>query len=138
MWAAIVGSRDLHDYDRFCKVMDFLKFGHSEEATERMRNIVGVVSGGANGVDKMAERWAKEQGLECRVFPAEWGHGRAAGPIRNKLIVDHLMVNSLTISDGFMIAMPKVNADGSYSRGTKNSIELAEKAGKRCYGVELK
>lgn len=125
MWVAIVGSRDFHDYEKFCRMMDFMKSKHSEE----MKNVVGVVSGGTDGVDTLAGRWAKEQGLQLKVFPADWNkYGKAAGPIRNQQIVDFV---------DFMIAVPGINVDGSYSKGTASSINLAEKAKKVCYIVGI-
>lgn len=35
-------------------------------------DISEVVSGGASGVDKMGERWARENGAKVSVFKAEW------------------------------------------------------------------
>lgn len=47
-----------------------------------------VVSGGADGVDSIAERAARARALEVMVFPADWGrYGRKAGPLRNAEIV---------------------------------------------------
>lgn len=48
-----------------------------------------LVSGGARGADKLGENFADEHQLEKIIFPAEWKkYGAAAGPIRNKLIVE--------------------------------------------------
>lgn len=48
-----------------------------------------VVSGGAAGVDTWAVEAAANRGLGTRIFEADWDqHGRKAGPIRNKQIVD--------------------------------------------------
>lgn len=51
---------------------------------------VGVlIHGGAQGVDSMAGTWARGLGIEESVFPADWEkHGRSAGPIRNKALLD--------------------------------------------------
>lgn len=123
MWLSIVGSREFNDYVKFCKIMEFIKITY-------LKNIVGIVSGGANGIDSMAEKWAKENSLQLKVFHADWKkYGKAAGPIRNQQIVDFMHR---------MVAIPKIEPDGSYSKGTANSIKLAEKAGKICYIVELK
>ena len=47
-----------------------------------------VVSGGARGVDTVAEIVARDRGLEVIVFQADWDRlGRKAGPIRNAQIV---------------------------------------------------
>jgi len=47
-----------------------------------------VVTGGAPGVDFSAEAAAYARGLVAEVYPADWDkHGRAAGPIRNRVMV---------------------------------------------------
>jgi hypothetical protein len=47
------------------------------------------VSGGARGVDKTAEMFAKSLGLECDIINAEWDkYGKGAGHIRNVKLVD--------------------------------------------------
>ena len=104
MKIAVVGSRnypDLQLVDNYVRT-EIVAKGHT------------VVTGGARGVDKAAEHAA---GNACEVFKANWRlHGRAAGPIRNKLIVD---------------TADKVVAfyDGK-SRGTWHSMSLAKDAGK--------
>lgn len=46
-----------------------------------------VVSGGAEGVDMCGEAWAKAQGLRVQRFSPDWNlHGKAAGPIRNRMM----------------------------------------------------
>lgn len=76
-----------------------------------------VVSGGAPGVDTIAEQAARQRGLDVIVFPADWkGLGRKAGPIRNGQIVaaaDHVVA--------FW--------DGA-SRGTLDTVAQALRAGK--------
>jgi hypothetical protein len=48
-----------------------------------------VISGAAEGVDSIAELEARACGLSVVIFPADWKtFGRAAGPIRNRQIVD--------------------------------------------------
>jgi hypothetical protein len=44
-----------------------------------------ILSGGAAGVDTLAERLAAWLEVPFECYPADWGkHGRAAGPIRNR------------------------------------------------------
>ncbi len=46
--------------------------------------ITEVVSGHADGADKLGETWAKTAGIPLRLFPADWERfGRSAGPQRN-------------------------------------------------------
>lgn len=48
-----------------------------------------VINGGAPGLDTIAARVARKLGLEVITVPADWRRlGRAAGPIRNKKMLD--------------------------------------------------
>ena len=109
MKLAIVGSRDFNDYDVICNFIS-AKFDLNEIDT--------IVSGGAKGVDALAETYAKEHDLNLIVKKADWKkYGRAAGPIRNKLIIEE--------ADA-VVAFPAKD-----STGTRNSMSLAKKLGKR-------
>lgn len=49
-----------------------------------LTKISEVVSGGADGVDSLGERFAENHLIAYTRFPADWSrHGNAAGPIRN-------------------------------------------------------
>jgi hypothetical protein len=105
----IAGGRDYHNYDALL-----------EAVTESGFTIDVVVSGGANGVDAMGERWAEENGVNLTIFRADWQtHGRAAGPIRNRKMAEN--------ADALIALW-----DGK-SRGTKNMIETATKHGLMVY-----
>lgn len=74
---AIVGSRDYHHLENVKEVVDKL-----------LPSWV-VVTGGARGVDQAAERAARARGMQVQVILPDWQqHGKAAGPIRNRQIVD--------------------------------------------------
>jgi hypothetical protein len=76
MKLAVVGSRDFTDYKMVKKELDKLNFDL-------------MVSGGARGADSLGERYADEHGIETFIFKPDWTkHGKAAGMIRNKDIVD--------------------------------------------------
>jgi len=76
-----------------------------------------IVSGGAKGVDTFAVSAAKQYGLMWIIVYPNWdAFGKAAGPLRNVVIVD--------ISDRGIAFW-----DGK-SRGTKNTIDLFNEAGK--------
>ena len=55
-----------------------------------------IISGGANGVDRIAASIAKANDWNHIEMPADWDqHGLAAGPIRNKQMAeagDHLLL----------------------------------------------
>jgi hypothetical protein len=77
MRLAIVGSREWKRLDWIDAFVDYLASG------------TVVITGGARGVDKTAEKSALAKGLEVRVFPADWDkYGKGAGFIRNQQIVD--------------------------------------------------
>ena len=72
-----------------------------------------IVSGGANGADTLAKRYAIEHSLNYKEYLPDWKtYGKRAGFIRNQDIIDN--------SD-FVFAF----WDGA-SAGTKNSIDLAK------------
>ena len=115
MKIAIVGSRD---YDQPGWILQLLeRLGRNPNTSE-----ITIVSGGARGVDKIAERGALEYGFRVISHPAEWAkYGRRAGFRRN-----HLIVSDADIVVAFW--------DG-FSRGTMHSIDIAKSQGKVCYVV---
>lgn len=94
----IVGCRNYNDYGEFSKKIN--------EWVGVNGKIDIIVSGGCNGVDKLAEIYSKENNISMKIFNADWKtYGKRAGPIRNKQIVD--AVNHL-------IALPSKNSKGTY------------------------
>ena len=59
------------------------------EELDKYKNHMSVIlSGHANGVDKIGEKYAKDNGIKLEVYPADWKrYGRSAGYIRNAEIV---------------------------------------------------
>lgn len=111
---AIVGSRTIIEPSCLYEAVDefFEWFPHLS-----LLSIDRVISGGAAGVDSLAEHWANRHGLGLLVVKADWDeYGRAAGPIRNQTIVD-LADYVLAVWDG-------------ESRGTADTIRKAKEAGK--------
>lgn len=110
MYVAIVGSREFGDLEQVVEFVNALPAG------------TVVVSGGARGVDSIAEAAAKRRGLETCIYPADWLRwGKAAGIRRN---VD--IVNKADVIVAFW--------DGR-SRGTEYTIELARAKGKLVHVV---
>jgi hypothetical protein len=59
-----------------------------------------VVSGGASGIDRCGERWAKSRGVPVKQFRADWlRYGPSAGPIRNRTMAQYATA-ALLIWDG--------------------------------------
>ena len=102
---AVIGSRNLNNYAELEKELE--KYDISE-----------IVSGGAKGADQFAERYAYEKSIPIEIIKPDWArYGKGAGVIRNREIIDHCDA---------VIAF----WDGE-SKGTKSSINFAEKAGKK-------
>jgi hypothetical protein len=77
-----------------------------------------IISGGADGADAMAKRYAHARGWPYREFPADWKKwGKAAGILRNRDIVRHAD-QVIAFWDG-------------ESRGTAHTIETANREGVR-------
>lgn len=111
MKLAVIGSRSFSDYGLLKDTLDAY-------------DIDIIISGGARGADNLAEVYAHQNSIPKRIFLPDWGaYGRAAGMIRNKDIVENC---------DMLIAF----WDGE-SRGTYNSIQLAEKLGKPAHIVQF-
>ena len=105
MKVAIVGSRE---YPNLSKVRAYI---------QNLPIDTVIVSGGAKGVDKCAEKVAEFIGLQTEIYHSDWHRlEKAAGIIRNQDLVN---------------AADKLVAfwDGE-SKGTKNTIATAKKLGK--------
>lgn len=51
--------------------------------------VTHIIQGGARGADEGAKDWAKSENIQCLEFRADWKHhGKAAGPIRNRKMID--------------------------------------------------
>lgn len=68
MKVIIAGSRGITDFFAVANAIDYSDFKISE-----------VVSGGAKGVDRLGEDWAKSSGTPCKVFKAAWDDLAAEG-----------------------------------------------------------
>jgi hypothetical protein len=107
MRTAIIGSRTFNDLSLALVELD--KF-----------DITHVVSGGAKGADTIAEQWAYQKEIETTVHYPNWSkHGKAAGFIRNKAIIDDCE-QVIAFWDG-------------HSKGTENSINIARASKKPCH-----
>lgn len=80
-----------------------------------------IVQGGARGADSIAKLYAKERGICCITVDANWDYyQRAAGPIRNKWMLDWCYPLDLVVA---------FHKDLENSKGTKNMVTQAEKEG---------
>lgn len=112
MKLAVVGSRDFSKTGNIIPLLEQVL-----EAEKRTGQSLTIVSGGAQGPDLIAQRWAESKGLPVEIFLADWEeHGDAAGPKRNGQIVE-ACERMLAFWDGL-------------STGTLDAICRAKKAGK--------
>lgn len=112
----IVGSRTFDDYG--CLV--YVVSRHISHDVPSLKDEITIISGEAIGADSLAKRFAKKHSYNYLEFPADWDkYGKSAGYRRN---ID--IVNNSDIVIAFW--------DGE-SKGTKHTIDLANKVCKRCY-----
>ena len=109
MKVIIAGSRSINDYALVKQAIEKAAFSITE-----------VVSGGANGVDKLGEKWALENNIPIKQFLPDWNaHGKAAGPIRNSEMVAY--------SDALIAVYDGI------SKGTKDTITKVQNANKQAF-----
>jgi predicted Rossmann fold nucleotide-binding protein DprA/Smf involved in DNA uptake len=105
----IIGSRSIRDFD----------LSHYISS-----DVDAIISGGANGIDSLAEKYADSHRLSKYIMRPNYAlYGRAAPLKRNEKMVD-IADEVLVIWDGI-------------SRGTKYTVNYAEKVKKRLVVVKL-
>ena len=110
----VAGCRDFCDYPRAKAYLETLLAEWQPEEPPIL------LSGKCRGADALGERFAREKGWQIEFHPANWDlHGRAAGPIRNKEMVDVCDI-VVCFWDG-------------QSRGTASLIRYAKAAGRELY-----
>tara|TARA_R110000796_G_scaffold69835_1_gene158976 strand:- start:189 stop:536 length:348 start_codon:yes stop_codon:yes gene_type:complete len=101
----IAGGRDFGDYDLLYNTLR----PYSETA-------LTVISGTAKGADTLGEHWALDYGVAVERYPALWEeHGRAAGHIRNQLMLDDGKPDLVVVFPG--------------GKGSISMVQKARKAG---------
>jgi aspartokinase-like uncharacterized kinase len=109
MRVLVCGGRDFYDQAAVFSALDDLEAKHGE---------LVVIQGGASGADLVARNWCFRHQSRVRMInePADWkAHGRAAGPIRNSLMLtEH--------KPDLVLAFPG-------GRGTADMVRKAEAAG---------
>lgn len=117
----VCGSRTIKDKEFVFAKLDIL--------TKNLTNPI-IITGAAEGVDKLAEDWAFSRGLHNHRFHAEWDkHGKAAGPMRNR----DMAIHAAERDPAYCIAI----WDGK-SAGTENMIDTARKFKLKLRVIEYK
>ena len=63
----VCGGRHYEDYEQLERIVDQVISEMNLDLTE-----VEIVSGHCAGADQLGERYAKEHGAKCSIFPAQW------------------------------------------------------------------
>jgi hypothetical protein len=109
MRVIIAGSRSINDYNLIEKCIKDSGF-----------QITEVVSGGAYGVDKLGEKWARQNKVAIKQFIPKWNElGKRAGFVRNAEMGNY--------ADAAVICYDGI------SSGTWNMYQLMLKNGKPCH-----
>jgi hypothetical protein len=116
----VCGGRDFVDHVKVNRELAWYAHPHDEDAC--WDDLV-IIHGGARGADTLAGLFAKMFGLKTEVYPADWEtHGKAAGYIRNKKMLDEGKPD-------FVVAFPG-------GKGTNMMKDIARKAGVHVIDVE--
>jgi len=109
MRVLVTGGRNFYDQNTVFQALDALEEKHGE---------LVVIQGGASGADLIARNWCFRHKSRVRMInePADWkAHGKAAGPIRNQVMIDDHQPN-------LVLAFPG-------GRGTEDMVRRAVAAG---------
>ena len=115
MKVLVCGGRD---YDNWSEIEYQLGTIHAETPIKQ------IIAGGAKGADTLAVLWAKGEHIPVREFFADWKkHGRAAGPIRNRQMLD--------------MGQPDLVVAFKGGKGTANMVSLAHSSGVRVIEADV-
>jgi hypothetical protein len=126
MRVIIAGGRDFNDYKKLKFNCDYIISERSVFDRKKGEEIE-IVCGCAKGADALGEKYAKENGLKIKYFPADWDkYGKSAGFKRNEQMALYAKEEN-----GVLIAFWDRK-----SRGTKLMIDLASKHELRSYTIK--
>lgn len=121
----IAGSRDIDNVE---KVFELIENGLAELGLLPIEaHNIEIISGGAIGVDTIAEDFSKVYNINFKRFPANWNkYGKCAGYLRNEEMANYVG------KEGALIAIWN-----GKSPGTKMMIDIAKKKGIRVILYEI-
>jgi hypothetical protein len=86
-----------------------------------------LIHGDCRGADRLSGQVAQELKFEVLIYRPDWAtYGRAAGPIRNREMIKKAVALQREGVDTTVLAF---HDNWELSRGTRNCVEQAEKAG---------
>lgn len=103
--------------------MPFSMFHLIDEAVKKSNfQVTEVVCGLARGADMFGGKWAVNNSIPVKTFPADWDeYGKAAGPIRNQQMAEYADALIVFIWDG--------------SRGSADMLKRMERMKKPTFAV---
>lgn len=106
----VCGSRTFNNYGLLEEILD--DYIENEYYGDMDKNI--IISGGANGADKLAEEYADYNEITKIIHLAEWDkYGKKAGHLRNQKMIDEKPDLVIAFWDG-------------QSKGTADTIQKAK------------
>ena len=110
----ICGGRHFNNYELLKNTALNYIYEHGFEVKN-----VEIISGHCPGADRLGEQFAVEEDVALKVFPAQWKRfGKAAGPIRNRTMIEYLNL----FQNKAVIAFVSPN-----SKGTRHTVSMAKK-----------
>ena len=112
----VCGGRNYTNVAQIWRVLDFVRDRTPEPGiTCLIDGASDDVTGPYIGADYWAHQWARARGIETVRVHAKWESGKAAGPIRNKQMLDEQKPDRVVAFPG--------------GRGTASMVKLAHAAG---------
>lgn len=108
----VAGSREFSDYLLLKTILDKVIKGRKD---------ICIISGACKGPDLMGEKYARDNGLDVKIFLPDWSISRKAGPIRNKAMAE-VAHKCICFYDGV-------------SRGTKSMMNICKEKSIPCMVV---
>ena len=107
----VCGGRSFSDSFIVSSTLNVLTHGYDN---------ITIIHGGATGADELADVWASRRGATVEKYPADWSLGKAAGPIRNRLMLRE--------------GDPSIVVAFAGGRGTEDMVKQATK---KNYGMHI-
>jgi hypothetical protein len=117
----VCGGRDYADKEELDNALSFLWLCYPK---------LHLIAGGARGADRLAARWAHENGVDCEEVEADWEtYGKRAGVLRNTAMLARLLRRQATGQRVMVLAFRG-------GKGTANMCEQAVNANVRVWRID--